>query len=81
MVLCPLGLPVHWVALLRGWLVCSGCDVLLGHHFLIVYNIVLIHADLDPYCFVRNPCILHLNGFILYLAHILVIRMEIYFRV
>ena len=24
--LCPLNLPVLWEALLRGWLVCGGCD-------------------------------------------------------
>ena len=30
MVMCPLGLSVHWVALLRGRLVCSSCDVLWG---------------------------------------------------
>ena len=28
MILCPLGLHVHWIALLRGCLVCCGCDVL-----------------------------------------------------
>ena len=38
MVMCPLDLPVHWVALLRGWLVCYGCDVLWGggHHLLFI---------------------------------------------
>ena len=61
MFLCPLGLPVPWVALLRDWLVCSGCDVLWGHLFLFIYNIVGIHTGLDSYCFDRNPCILHIK--------------------
>ena len=53
----PLDGPVNGLA--RGWLVCDGLG---GHHFLItcIYYTV-IHGDLDPYCFIRNPCILHLN--------------------
>ena len=55
-----LNLPVLWVALLRAWLVAMDVMSLGGHHFLIIHYSV-IYGDLDPYCFVRNPCILHLN--------------------
>ena len=57
---CPLGGPVEGVDVM-----CFG-----GHHFLIIYYTV-IHGDLDPYCSVRNPCILHRNAFLLNLAHFL----------
>ena len=61
---CPLGGPVG------GWLVLLDVMCFEGHHFLIFYYTV-IHGDLDPYCFVRNPCILHLKAFVLNIAHIL----------
>ena len=63
---------VLWVAMLRGWLVCCGCDVLWGYHFLIIYNTVWIHPDLECFGIVqvksRNPCIIHLKAFVLYIA-------------
>ena len=57
---CPLGGPVE------------GVDVMCfrGHHFLIIYYIV-IHSDLDPYCSIRNTCFHLLNAFVLNLAHFL----------
>ena len=61
---CPLGGPV------------GGCLVSLDvmyfgvHHFLIIYY-TEIYGDLDPYWFVRHPCILHLKAFVLNIAHIL----------
>ena len=58
----PLGSPVEGLASF------VGCDVLWGHHFLITYNTVGIHGDLDHFCSVRNPCILHLQAFVLYIA-------------
>ena len=60
----------HWVSLLRGWLVSVDVMCFGGRHFLIIYYTV-IHGDLDPYCFVRNPCILHLKAFVLNIVHIL----------
>ena len=56
---CSLGGPVEGVDVM-----CFG-----GHHFLIIYYTV-IQADLDPYCFVRNLCFLHLNAFVLNLAQV-----------
>ena len=64
MVLCPLCLPVLWVALLRGWLVCCGCDVLWGPSF----PNYLLHCNSwwsGSLLFVRHPCALHLNAFVL----------------
>ena len=57
----------HWVALSRGWLVSLDVMCFRGHHFLIIYYTV-IHGDLDHFCSVRNPCILHLQAFVLYIA-------------
>ena len=77
----PLVPGVLWVALLRGWLVCCGCDVLCGPSF---PNYLL-------YCnswwsgsllFARNSCALHLNAFVLNIAHILLCILRKYiFRV
>ena len=62
----------HWVALLRGWLVSLDVMCFGGHHFLIIYNTVWIHPDLESLGIVqvnlRNPCILHLKAFVLYIA-------------
>ena len=44
--------------------------MLWGHHFIFIYYTV-IHGDLDPYCSFRNPSALHLNAFVLNLAHFL----------
>ena len=78
-VLCPLSLPVLWAALLRGWFVCCGCDVLWRPSF----PNYLLHCN--SWCsgsllFVRNPCALHFNGFVLNIIHILLCFFEeIYF--
>ena len=62
----------HWVALLRGWLVSLDVMCFGGHHFLIIYNTVWIHPELESFGIVqvnlRNPGILHLKAFVLYLA-------------
>ena len=63
----------HWVAPLRGWLVSLDVMCFGGHHFLIIYNTVWIHPDLESLGIVqvnlRNPCILHLKAFVLMIAH------------
>ena len=70
--LCPVssGSPCPLGGLVEGCLVFCWCVVLWGNHFLIIYY--LLHCNswwTGSLLWVRNPCSLCLNAFVLNIAH------------